>query len=313
MNKLLLMTTLATLTSVAISSTRVSTPLWSAPLADTISIKVETKGHQLLSTCRQLETHTYNRKGELGRWVSADSFNFRRNLPLPSASFGTEYFTEEFILSEVEDHGRIFKFKESEPLNRNESLPHYHQNSATTIVPLLDYSKIVIAVANEDKSLYLASQKLGLEASKVEITRSQQGVVLRFSGKDIVCDFIKGKIKLAAEAERYVKITDNAFKSLSTFYKDEVSPIIDKTLKMEGSDQMKAALFGYRMGALLESQTKSSEKSVEAGLSLTMMKFFESKTLKPTNLIKKVNQNYEVHVHRVIKASHVNVALESEI
>lgn len=280
---------------------------WQAPQITKTNVKVKLIEGELINVCSKYKNLVYNADGELNFPDGAEQIGRFRSTPI---SFNQAKFKASYLLTGPIDANGLKEIESdlSSQIKVNEEteqLPFYTQLKSFTQVKLATTSDLSITAL--PGSYTAVSRQLGLTDSKVSIARnSKSELVLVIEGKDVACDLLEGKIQLQGKANSLIEPKLEGLSMLMDFYHDEVDGELNKVLSSSDAPIIKAARLGYRLGAILEKKSPSTNVS-EKQLKNFMAKIFKENSLEPTADLTTNDAKKSVLVRPFINGADVSV------
>jgi hypothetical protein len=314
--KTILLTLLITTTASVMASTQwKDTPFWSAPVSKNFLMTLSTDSEEFQEECKKQRKRYFNQDGSMKRRISTELYIFNNTLPLPSAPFHIQDFYIDFQISDnSEDWFSLEKEVSSRGSRRNKkALPLYTVNKAYSGILLGETFNFSINITKSNFALSSVTQKLGINKTNVELVGNKKGIYLRIHGKDLACDLSSKHVRLRAQSPSYVRIKQNDFNKLEQFYHYKVAPIIKETLERKIKDRKKAAILGYRLGALIDSEFNSSLEETQNILLELFNTLFKASSLKPTQHLIVDDEYYSIVIDSSIDTGNATIEFVSEV
>ncbi len=287
-----------TTSSLFASEEWLTTPFWTAPANKNFNVKIVVpESYKSLPTaCQQLKRLAFKRNGEIRSTLSSFSYNSINTSPLIESPIYQKEFYIDVILKDKLEFGVLTKEVVASSTPAHKDLPLYQYSNATSGAVITSAHSFAIETIDQDESLIEVTKKLGLDESEVEIIDNYKYTAIRVFGKDLACDLLAGKVEITAKAPGFINLAKDDYAKLENFYNFELAPLIGNVLKESGTPVLKAALLGFRLGAMLERFMQINELTTEKQMKSLIGLLFLPKELKPSSKLQFVNSNLTVLV-----------------
>jgi hypothetical protein len=280
-NKYILLMGLSCMADVSFAGTKMgwaTTPFWTGPITTEIDVElVSVFPKDLKEQCKDfriklVDEGKYLTYQDFDRWRK---YNPDLNSDLPFKAY--------------------FKINNNKILNNltindsGDNLPFYIQNQTEQVFNLasIDLQKESRKVSASSLTQFGAKLDSANSISTTfSLTNYKYQQAIQVDGKDLACDLLEKKAGFLTSVSSNVDLTVESKNKIQEFYLDKVTPEINSVLNTNFNQALKAALIGFRVGKVLESEQGNLEdKSHENTLKKLFTNLFNEKLERTNNWI----------------------------
>lgn len=262
-------------------------PFWKTVYENNFSLQMTHSNNELNDECSYFENLVRDTDGNLTD-IDNETFKMIDSMTLPG-DMVNHTFQHDFkvvipsslaVATDLQNVPVISSLVKTEAAL--DVLPDYTQLPAE--IRLLDQSfSNTPLLKKEANGLSKLAEKLFVNLKNPKFVRAGSNLFLRVTSKAHACDLLSGKLTLKLMAQAQVKITLDSQVDLQTGYSKIEKASIDLMTKSK-NPKVRAALFGFRMGGLLESENKHDSTQIENRMLALLEQLFDADSMNPSSV-----------------------------
>ena len=260
-------------------------PFWKTIYENRFLIPATTSNKEIKSECQYFRNLAQDSQGNSNNISNVD-FKMIDTMALPSDMENPNFQLDLTIgipnnltvADHLEKQNEIIELVNSTSVF--DALPNYTQMPSEIRLTEPSLSRQIQLVKTSNSLTALADQ-LRVDLSQPKLLRTGSLVTLRTNSKAIACDLLSGQIKVVLPAQAQVKILLESQIKLQSDYSELEIMAVDLIAKSK-NPRVRAALFGFRIGEILDKQYSNSSVQSEKRMLALLDQLFDTETMSPS-------------------------------
>ncbi|AZZ36905.1 hypothetical protein CIK05_08915 [Bdellovibrio sp. qaytius] len=258
-------------------------PFWKTVYENSFTAQLVNSDKEIIKECAEFENMVWDKYGKptgidaelfssidtmtLANDMMNESFQLDFKVALaPNLTVATQLQTRPDILAMVNTEAQL------------DVLPNYTQLPSEIKLLPQTFKNLPNIITSNSQSLSNAAIRLHTALKPIQVIHTGAEVYVRVQSKALACDLLNDKALIQLNALAEVKISGDSEVKLQTSY-NEIKSTSLNLINFTVNPILRAALFGFRIGAILEKSGKYDNEETEKRMLALLNHLFDAKNM----------------------------------